>query len=53
MYPREYFDTYWRGDLRNEIFVIMSFESAFQPVWEQAIKPAINTDVSGGLIAKR
>ena len=44
MYPREYFDTYWRGDLKNEVFVIMSFAPEFQPAWEDAIKPAIEVD---------
>ena len=45
MYPREFFDTFWRGDLRNEVFVIMSFDDEFRPVWEHALKPAIETDL--------
>ncbi len=53
MYPREYFDTYWRGDLKNEVFVIMSFASDFQPVWEQAIQPAIESDTDGTPFAHR
>ncbi len=53
MYPREYFDTYWRGDLKNEVFVIMSFAPEFQPVWEQAIKPAIEIDTVGTPFANR
>ena len=44
MYPREYFDTYWRGDLKNEVFVIMSFADEFKEVWESAIRPAIEDD---------
>ncbi len=53
MYPREYFDTYWRGDLKNEVFVIMSFAPEFQPVWEQAIRPAIEVDTDGSPFAHR
>lgn len=53
MYPREYFDTYWRGDLRNEIFVIMSFADEFQPIWLEAIKPAISEDMIGHPFAHR
>lgn len=53
MYPREYFDTYWRGDLKNEVFVIMSFADEFKPVWENAIKPAIELDTQGGPFAHR
>lgn len=53
MYPREYFDTFWRGDLRNEIFVIMSFAEEFQAIWADAIKPAIEEDTTGTPFAHR
>ena len=53
MYPRESFDTYWRGDLKNEVFVIMSFADEFQPVWDQAIRPAIEKDTDGNPFAHR
>ena len=53
MYPREYFDTYWRGDLKNEVFVIMSFAQEFQPAWEHAIRPAIQDDTQGKPFAHR
>ena len=53
MYPREYFDTYWRGDIKNEIFVAMPFSDEFKLVWEQAIKPAIEHDTKGSPIANR
>ncbi len=46
MYPREYFDTFWRGDLRNEVFVIMSFAPEFNAVWNDAIRPAIEEDTA-------
>ena len=41
MFPREYFDTYWRPDLRDEVFVAMSFASCFTATWEEILKPAI------------
>ena len=53
VYPRDFFDTYWRGDLKNEVFVIMSFADEFTPVWESAIKPAIENDTEGKLFAHR
>jgi len=53
MYPREYFDTYWRGDLRDEVFVIMSFADEFTQVWLNAIKPAIDKDTNGRPFAHR
>src|SRR5882757_5517845 len=48
MYPRTWFDTYWRGTLKPEVFVAMSFAEEFKNVWENAIKPAIETDLEGG-----
>jgi hypothetical protein len=53
MYPREFFDTYWRPEIRDEVFVAMPFNNEFMPVWEKAILPAIDHDVAGGLRAKR
>ncbi len=45
MYPREFFDTYWRGDLRREVFVAISFADEFEEICEEAIKPAIEKDL--------
>ena len=45
MYPREFFDTYWRTSLKRAIFVAMPFANEFTPVWEEAIKPAIEVDL--------
>ena len=42
MHPREYFDNFWRPELREEAFVAMSFDSSMEPVWRQIIEPAIN-----------
>lgn len=50
MYPKTFLDNFWRGDLRREVFVIMPFNAALTPVWEQAIRPAIEElkDTDGG-----
>jgi len=53
MYPRQYFDTYWRTDLRDEVFVAMPFHDEFDPIWEEAIKPAIGDHQNIKLVAKR
>lgn len=53
MYPREFFDTYWRPEIRNEVFVAMPFHDEFTPVWKEAIQPAVDHDVAGGLQARR
>jgi hypothetical protein len=53
MYPREYFDTYWRPNLKNEVFVIMSFTPEFEDVWTQAIRPAVEQDTRGNPFAHR
>jgi hypothetical protein len=53
MYPREFFDTLWRSDIRDEVFVAMPFHSEFQPVWESVIEPAVNDDVPGSIRARR
>jgi hypothetical protein len=41
MYPKTFLDNFWRGDLRREVFVIMPFHESLTPVWEKAIRPAI------------
>lgn len=38
MYPRHYFDTYWRPDLRDEVFVAMSFDKQFDSAWNTIIR---------------
>ena len=51
MYPREYFDDYWKGEIEDEVFVAMSFSDEFRNTWELAIRPAIEEDCK--LIAHR
>ena len=53
MYPRDFFDTYWRTDLRDEVFVAMPFHDEFARVWEMAVRPAIDEDSGTGLRARR
>jgi hypothetical protein len=53
MYPRDFFDTYWRSDLRDEVFVAMPFHDEFARVWEMAVRPAIDEDSGTGLRARR
>ena len=45
MYPREFFDTFWRGSLRKEVFVAMPFADEFKTIWTKAIRPAIVSDI--------
>lgn len=53
MFPREFFDTYWRTDLRDEVFVAMPFHKEFDSIWQHAIKPAIETGRDKNLRPKR
>jgi len=53
VYPREFFETYWRPDLRDEVFVAMPFHDEFSPIWDRALKPAIEEDISPTLRANR
>lgn len=53
MYPRDFFDTYWRTDLRDEVFVAMPFHEEFKLVWTAAVRPAIEVDSGTGLQAHR
>jgi len=53
MYPRDFFDTYWRTEIRNEIFVAMPFHQEFTPIWELAIRPAIELVSAIQLRARR
>src|SRR3990172_3902011 len=53
MYPREFLDSYWRPALREAVFVAMPFQSEFTPVWEEAIRPAVEQDCRPPLSALR
>lgn len=53
MYPRDYFETYWRPEIREEVFVAMPFHDEFSPIWNEGIKPAIAGDIPGPIKARR
>ena len=53
MHPRDFFDSYWKTAVRDEVFVAMSFESEFRNTWKCAIEPAIHDATEGGLQANR
>ena len=52
MYPREFFDTYWRSEIKDEVFVAMPFHGEFMPIWEMAIRPGIEQGSGGQLRAR-
>jgi hypothetical protein len=52
MYPRRFFETFWRGDIRKEVFVAMPINNEFNIIYEHAIDPAIR-DPSVGMQPKR
>ena len=43
MHPRDYFDNFWTPNLRDEVFVAMSFEPSLAIVWDKIIRPAIQS----------
>lgn len=53
MYPRDYFDTYWRPELLNEVFIAMPFSGEFDAPWQSMIRPAIEQDQIPSLAAHR
>jgi hypothetical protein len=53
MYPRDYFETYWRPEIREEVFVAMPFHDEFTSIWSNAIQPAIDDDIPGPIKARR
>lgn len=44
MHPRSFFETFWRNDLRDEIFVAMPFREDFEKRWTSIIQPAIEAE---------
>ena len=53
MYPRDYFDTYWRPQLVDEVFVAMPFSDEFDGIWQSVIRPAIEQKQAHSLSAHR
>jgi hypothetical protein len=52
VHPRAFIDGYWRNDLRNEVFVAMSFDVRFNQRWEEIFLPAIESEPIGGVQLK-
>lgn len=53
MYPRDFLDSYWRPSLKDIVFVAMPFHDEFKKTWEEAIRPAVEEDLSPALTAVR
>jgi hypothetical protein len=53
MYPRDFLDSYWRPAIRDSVFVAMPFHAEFEPVWTEAIRPAIEQATVPALVAER
>jgi len=49
MHPRVFLDSLWRNDLRNEVFVAMSFDPRFDDRWIRIFKPAIEQQPIEGI----
>lgn len=41
MHPRVFLDNFWRNDLRDEVFVAMSFDKKYDSRWADVLVPAI------------
>jgi hypothetical protein len=44
VYPRQYADSFWSAEIRDDVFVAMSFDEDLQIVYTQAIEPACSED---------
>jgi hypothetical protein len=52
MHPRVFLDSFWRNDLKNEVFVAMSFAPKYDERWEKTFVPAIEGHPVEGLDLK-
>jgi hypothetical protein len=52
MHPRVFLDSFWRNDLKNEVFVAMSFDHKYDERWEKIFIPAIERYPIDGLTLK-
>jgi len=44
MYPRQFIDSFWSSEIRDDVFVAMSFDGELQVIYEEVIEPACSTD---------
>ncbi len=49
MHPRVFLETFWRNDLRDEVFVAMSQSPTYEPRWQGLLRPAIEAEPLSGL----
>lgn len=46
MYPRQFLDTFWSPEIRNQVFIVMTFDAAFDYIYDEIIEPACSIDCS-------
>jgi hypothetical protein len=44
MYPRQFLDTFWSPEIRDQVFVAMTFDEKFDYIYNDIIEPACSTD---------
>lgn len=44
MYPRQFLDNFWSPEIRSQVFVAMSFDKKFDPIYNEVIAPACSID---------
>ena len=44
MYPRQFLDTFWSPEIRDQVFVAISFDKIFQSIYDEVIEPACAID---------
>ena len=44
MYPRQFLDTFWSPEIRNQAFVAMTFDIAFDSIYGEIVEPACSID---------
>jgi hypothetical protein len=49
MHPRVFLDSFWRNDLRDEVFVAISFSEPFESRWREIVLPAVEAQPIEGL----
>ena len=42
MYPRQFLDSFWSPEIRNQVFVALSFDELFLGIFKEMIEPACN-----------
>lgn len=45
MHPNVFLDSFWRADIRHEVFVCMSFDTVYESRWSDIFLPAIEGEL--------